>query len=151
MDDLTSPVSDPGSDPLAAALDALRADHEALRARVDGLAEAVTSRQLSAVDAEGRERVRLDGDAATVTLLDPDGFARIRLTTAGDQGRITVASRTTDGEPTRIDVFALDAEADDDGDQPYVGIELIRGGDTVAGLSQHGTRPPRLWTHDPGT
>ena len=149
MDDFTSPVSDPGSDPTAAALDALRADHEALRARVDGLAEAVTSRHVAAVDAHGRERIRLDGEHATVTLLDADGFARIHLTTAGDQGHITVASRTADGEPTRVDVFALDPEADDDGDQPYVGIELIRGGDTVAGLSQHGTHPPRLWTHDP--
>ena len=54
-------------------------------------------------------------------------------------------ARTADGEPTQVDLFALDADPADVDDRPYVGLELIARGDSIAGFAHHRTRRPQPW------
>ena len=146
MDDLTSPLSDPGSCPCSADLARLRADHEALRA---ALAEGVRTRRVAVVDAEGRDRIVLTaGDGGPEVLLtEDDGLARVRLSAQGEHGHVAVTARTPDG-PTGADLFALDAGDGDD--HAYTGLELVDRGDSVAGLVvSEGQRPHLWWAPDP--
>ena len=46
-------------------------------------------------------------------------------------------------EPTCVEVFALDAES---GEPAYAGLELVDGGNGVAGLVVYEGQPPRTWT-----
>ena len=146
MDDLTSPFSDPGSCPCSADLARLRADHEALRA---ALAEGVRTRRVTVGDAEGRDRIVLTAGAGgpEIVLAEDDGHARVRLSAQGEHGHVVVSGRTPDG-PTGADLFALDAEDDDD--RPYTGLELVDQGDSVAGLVvSEGARPHLWWAPEP--
>ncbi len=83
----------------------------------------------------------------SVVVVDADGRERIRLSAEPDHARIRVSAVTTTGEPTCVDVFALDAEDADD--RPYVGVELIERGTSVAGLTVSEGRAPRLWIAEP--
>ena len=95
-----------------------------------------------ALRAELAEGVR----TRSVTVVDPDGFERIRLTADGDGGHVVLRTRGPGGDVTQVDLFALDAE--DATDRPYVGVELVDRGTSVAGLALYEGRHPRLWTHD---
>jgi hypothetical protein len=65
------------------------------------------------------------------------------VTADGRHGHLAItARRAVDGQPTRVDVFAIDAE-DDAG--PYVGVELVDRGDSVAGFTVIEGRPPQRW------
>ena len=116
MSDPRTPLPAPGSDPVLRAVHELRAEIDALRA---ALAEEVTTRRL--------------------VVADPDGFARVRITAAGDHGHVVVRTRPTggagDGAPTQADLFALDAEPDDPADAPSVGLDLTRHGDPATRLA----------------
>ena len=129
----------------AAAFDRLQAEVTDLRSQ---LAEEVRSRRVVVVDETGIARIRLTADEGQcrIVLLDADGFARITLTTKPDTGTLTIATRPRSVDPTRVDVFALDAEEADPDDAPAVGIELIDTGNSVAGLTLYEGREPTLWT-----
>ncbi|HEX7134792.1 MAG TPA: hypothetical protein VF228_19620 [Iamia sp.] len=104
----------------------------------------VRTRRLVVVDEAGIGRIRMtaDGDACRLVMADPDGFERIVLTAQPDIGTVVVSAR---GElPTRVDVFALDAEDRDD--VPMAGLELIDHGDSVGGFTVHAGREAGLWT-----
>ena len=151
MHDPTTPLPDPGSCPCSAALAAVRADLDALRTE---LAEEVRTRSVVLIDGEGVERVRVAAaaDATEVVVSDPDGHERIRLTASRSEGHLRIRSRTVagdTGDPTQVDVFALDPDPEDAADHPYVGLELIDRGTSTAGLSLYEGHPPHLWTHDP--
>jgi len=127
----------------------LRADLDALRA---ALAEEVTTRRVVVIDPAGGERIRLAAAAdaeAAVTVCDPDGHARATLAASGPEGHLRIRARAVsepDDEPTLVDLFALDAE--DAEDHPYVGLELIDRGDSVAGFSHYRSpRPHPWWSH----
>ena len=148
MHDPTTPFPDPGSCPCSAALAAVQADLEALRAELAG---EVKTRSVVLVDGEGVERVSVaaGADATEVVVSDPDGHERIRLVASRAEGHLRIRSRAAGdtGDPTQVDLFALDPEDADD--HPYVGLELIDRGTSAAGLSLYEGHPPRLWTHDP--
>ena len=143
MADVTSPSSDPGSCPCSPALARLQHQLDALRAELAG---EVRTHRVVVVDPDGRERIRLlaGENGPEITLAEADGHERVRLSAAGGHGHVHVAARTPDG-PTMADLFALDAEDDDDADRPTVGLELIDQGDTTASLSLTEGRHPHLW------
>jgi hypothetical protein len=124
------------------------ADFVALRQAVSDLRlllrGEVRTRRLVVVDEAGIGRIRLtaDGDACRLVMADPDGFERIVLTAQPDIGTVVVSARG--GLPTRVDVFALDAEERDD--VPMAGVELIDRGDSVGGFTVHAGREAALWT-----
>lgn len=114
----------------------------------------VRTREVVVVDEAGVPRIRLsaaDGGAegadptssARVALLDPDGFERVSLSARPDIGVVSVAGRSTEGERSRIDVFALDPE---DGEGVYVGVELVDRGNSVGGHTLYEGREPHTWT-----
>jgi hypothetical protein len=120
VSDAIRPPTDPERPVTAADLAAVRAEVDALRAEVRG--EVRTGR---------------------IVVVDDAGFERIRMTADGQHGHLAItARRDADDHPTRVDVFAIDAE-DDAG--PYVGVELVDGGDSVAGFTVIEGRPPRWW------
>ena len=143
MDDATSSLPDPGSCPCGPTLARLQSQLDALRAELAG---EVRTHRVVVVDADGRERIRLlAGDGGPeITLTEVDGHERVRLAAAGEHGHVQVAGRTPDG-PTMADLFALDAEVDDEVDRPTVGLELIDRGDTAATLSLTEGHDPHLW------
>jgi len=103
----------------------------------------VRTRCLVVTDEAGIGRIRLtaaSGGDCEVVLLDEDGFERVTIAARPDMGLIMVGSRTDDDDPTRVDLFALDAE--DDADAPYIGLELIGEGDSRSAIAHYGR--PRL-------
>ena len=140
------PVPDPdigGVD--AAAFVRLQAEVTDLRLR---LGEEVRSRRVVVVDETGIARIRLTADEGQcrIVLLDADGFERIALTAKPETGTLTIATRPRSDDPTRIDVFALDADEEDPDDVPAVGVELIDTGNSIAGLTLYEGRRPTFWT-----
>lgn len=124
MSDAIRPPTDPECPVTAADLAAIRAEVAALRAEV-------------------RSEIR----TGRVVVIDESGFERIRMTADGHHGHLTVSARRgVDDRPTRVDVFAVDAE-DDAG--PYVGVELVDRGDSVAGFTVIEDRSPRWWNRTP--
>ena len=147
--DPTSSPTTPDRCSCAATVARLRAEIDALRTQ---MAEEVTTHHLTITDLDGRPRIRLtaaagpaDDPAPEIALLDADGHARIRLISTGDDGHVVLRARTGDGEPTQVDLFALDADPEEADDHPYVGVELIDRGDSVAGFSHHRTCRPQPW------
>lgn len=123
----------------------LRAEVVDLRLRLEA---EVRTRRVVIIDDRGAPRIRLtataDGDSQ-VALLDADGFERMQLTGRPDGGSVSVAARPSGDDLTHVEVFALDA---DEGDGPYVGVELIDRGASVAGFALYEGRAPRTWTAD---
>ncbi len=121
----------------------LRAEVTDLRLRLE---DEVRTHRVVVVDDAGIGRIRLattsDGESR-VTLLDADGFERVRIAGQLDRGVVTVACRPQHGEPTRVEVFALDPDSPD---AAYTGVELIDRGDSVAGFVVYEGRPPRQWS-----
>ncbi len=124
----------------------LRAEVTALRLRLEG---EVRTHRVVVIDEAGIARVRIstsaDG-ASQIDLLDADGFGRIGISAAPERGAVSITSRGSGGQPTRVDVFALDP---DEPDAAYVGVELIDRGTSVAGVALYEGRPPRTWTATP--
>jgi GAF domain-containing protein len=120
----------------------LRAEVTDLRLRLE---DEVRTHRVVVVDDAGIGRIRLstttDGESR-VTLLDADGFERVRIGAQPDRGVVTIACRTQHDHPTRVEVFALDPETPD---AAYAGVELIDRGDSVAGFVVYEGRPPRQW------
>jgi hypothetical protein len=124
-----------------------RLQSEVTRLRLQ-IADEVRTQRVVIVDETGVGRIRLSataGEHCRVVLLDEDGFERLHLTGRPDGGVLAIAGRSLSGEPTRVDVFAIDPE-DDAG--AYVGVELVDAGNTVAGFTAIEGRPPRTWTTD---
>lgn len=132
-----------GRTPEPSETEQLRAEIQDLRL---SLAAEVRTKRVVVVDEKGIGRVRVgtDGDTCRIEMLDRDGFARVALTARPGDGGLVVSSRTS-GEPTRVDVFALDAI--DERDHPSTGIEVIDGGNSVGGLTVRTDRRASVWTH----
>jgi hypothetical protein len=127
----------------AAVFAQLRAEVADLRLQ---LGEEVRTRRVVVVDEAGAPRIRLTASAggdSQVALLDGDGFERVWITGNPDIGTMSVAARSRGGDPTQVDVFALDRDEDDGA---YVGLELIDRGTSVAGFALYEGRQPRPWT-----
>lgn len=121
----------------------LRAEVADLRLRLE---DEVRTRRVVIVDERGAPRIRLTAAAdgnSQVALLDGDGFERTRITGRPDSGSVSVAARPSGDDLTHVEVFALDG---DEGDGPYVGVELVDRGTSVAGFVLYEGRPPRTWT-----
>jgi len=103
---------------------------------------------VAVVGPDGSDRLRLVADDAAghIAVLDGAGRERVRIGAEGDAAHVTVHPATAGAEPTYVDLFALDADPEDADDRPYVGLELVDRGDSVAGLSVYETHPPRLWS-----
>lgn len=157
MSDPTRPprrgVDDPTSRPGAGtvphepgvddAVSRLRAEVIDLRLRLE---DEVRTHRVVVVDDAGIGRIRLatntDGESQ-VTLLDADGFERVRIGAQPNRGVVTVACRTQHDDATRVEIFALDADLPD---AAYTGVELIDRGNSVAGFVVYEGRPPRQWS-----
>ena len=152
MTDVMSFPPTPGDAPHARALRWLHAELAALRAELAQLAEEVTTHRVTVVDPDGRPRIHLttEDETARTVLLDADGFARATLVAEPDRGALTLRARTTAPHPTAAELFALDAEPDDENDRPGAGLDLIDRGDTVARLVLSEGLPPRLHVEPPG-
>ena len=125
------------------ALSRLRAEVTDLRLRLE---DEVRTHRVVVVDDAGISRIRLATTAegeSRVTLLDADGFERVRIGGQPDRGVVTIACRTQHDESTRVEVFALDPDAPD---AAYTGVELIDRGNSVAGFVVYEGRPPRQWS-----
>ncbi|HMJ75483.1 MAG TPA: hypothetical protein VK507_05895 [Iamia sp.] len=116
-----------------------------LRRQIEG---EMRTRGVVVVDRDGVERIRLSADegGCRVALLAPDGFERLALEEGDGHGALHIAGRSERTDPTRVDVFAVDPE-DEQG--VYVGIELVDGGNSVAGFTTIESRAPRTWTARP--
>ncbi|HYI62327.1 MAG TPA: hypothetical protein VEW93_11055 [Acidimicrobiales bacterium] len=159
MSDITRPPEDSGDDPsrvqrstASGGRERASSDAEAvarLRAEVTDLrlqlADEVRTRRVVVVDETGFGRVRISSNAgeSRVDLLGADGFPQIRIAGVPGRGTVTLSSPSADGGTTQVEVFALDG---DETDPPYVGVELIDQGDSVAGFVLYEGRPPRTWT-----
>lgn len=86
------------------AVSRLRAEVTDLRLRLE---DEVRTHRVVVVDDAGVGRIRLatttEGESR-VTLLDADGFERVRIGGQPDRGVVTVACRTQHGEATRVGV-----------------------------------------------
>jgi hypothetical protein len=120
----------------------LQAEVGRLRRQIDG---EVRTRRVVVVDDAGVERIRLSADdvSCRVALLAPDGFERLTLEDGEGLGALRIAGRSDGSGPSRVDLFAVDPE-DEQG--VYVGVELVDGGNSVAGFTTIESRPPRTWT-----
>ncbi len=109
------------------------------------LRDEVRTRRVVLVDERGVGRIRMaaEGDICRIVLADRDGFERIALAAQPDIGNIVVSARG-EGGPTRVDLFALDAE--DRHDDPVAGVELVDGGNSVGGFTVYAGRDASLWT-----
>jgi hypothetical protein len=103
--------------------------------------EAITGlrREIAALRAEIAQGVR----TRSLTVVDAEGFERIRLRAEDDHGSVSVSSRSEPGERTRAEMFALDG---DGVDGAYVGVELIDRGNSITGYALYEGAKPRLWT-----
>lgn len=115
------------------------------RSRTTHDVDELRTRRLVVTDEDGVGRICLaaDGDLCTIRMLDRDGFERIALAVRPDTGAVVV-SALTQGQPTRVDVFALDAEGSDD--VPTVGLELIDAGNSTGGVTVRAGSRARVWT-----
>ena len=143
----------PGSAPHDEALRWLHAELTSLRAQ---LVDEVRTQRVTVVDPDGHPRIRLttDGDIARVVLLTTDGVERLRLTASETEAHVQARAlaRTSadqaETDATHVDLFALDPDPEDPDDHPYVGLELIDRGTTVAGAALFEShRPKPWWTH----
>lgn len=111
----------------------LRAEVTDLRLRLE---DEVRTHRVVVVDDVGVGRIRLattaDGESR-ITLLDSDGFERVRIGGEPNRGVVTVACRTQGDDPTRVEVFALDLDSPD---AAYAGVELIDRGNSGRGPSE---------------
>ena len=107
--------------------------------------EAITGlrREIASLRAEIAQGVR----TRSLSVVDAEGFERVRLRAEDDYGSVSVSSRSEPGERTCVEVFALDA---DGADSAYVGVELIDRGNSMTGYALYEGAKPRLWTeHSP--
>ena len=103
---------------------------------------AVVQQEVAALRAELRTEVR----TRRVVVIEDDGFERIVLSADESHGEIVVAARPSEDRSTKAVLFALDSE---DAEGPFVGMELVDRGNSVAGLSLLEGHRPRLWDDTP--
>ncbi len=81
-----------------------------------------------------------------MVVIEDDGFERIVLSADASHGEVVVAARPSEDRSTKAVLFALDSE---DAEGPFVGMELVDRGNSVAGLSLLEGHRPRLWDDTP--
>jgi hypothetical protein len=121
--------------------DAIRPPTGGESPRVSDLLAALQA-EVAALRAELHREIR----TRRVVVVEEDGFERIVLSADGSHGEVVVAARPSQDRLTRTELFALDS---DDTEGPFVGIELVDRGNSVAGLSVLEGHRPRLWDDTP--
>lgn len=105
--------------------------------------------RLAALQAEVaalRDELRHEIRTRRVVVVEEDGFERIVLGADDSHGEVVVAARPSRDQSTRTELFALDS---DDAEGPFVGVELVDRGNSVAGLSVLEGYRPQLWDDTP--
>lgn len=122
----------------------LTADVAELRRQI---ADGITTRRIAVIDNRNNLRATIttdDDGNGRICLYDPDdGNERATLSAKPGTGSLSIVGRSKASDPTHVEIFALDP-GEDDG--PYVGVELIDQGNSVAGFTLYEGHEPRTWT-----
>lgn len=115
--------------------------HDHLSARLADLEASVAD-----VRARLRRLHRQLGDEVRTRRLvieEADGFERVVLEGNASFGAVTVRARTTAPGTVAVDLFAADGR---DGEPAHIGVALVDGGDVVAAVDVLSGRPAVVWT-----
>lgn len=78
-----------------------------------------------------------------LVVTEADGFERVVLEGNRSYGAVTVRARSAGPGTVAVDIFAADAL---DGDPAHIGVALIDAGDVVAAVDAFAGRPAVVWT-----